>query len=293
MSQVSEIIKSFRESKGWNKSEIARELGISSQLYGQYEAGKKPGADFFIAWKRTFGQDLTETIVSQETVDYHQIHELEILLALITTTLKISEKDISDRLQVEESCFETYRKENRVPADFLHHIRTVFRDALGVNNSSTQSDLYLLQRRLLKNKDSVEGTAIYESSPAYATFKPVYHDDPDHQVPDYVLKIPQFKHCNYGTRASGDSMYPEIRNGDLVICQELSIDARIIFGDIYIVHTKDGLETIKYIHQFIDDSADRPFVLLVPHNKAAGMGTPMPRDEIVKLFKVRAIFKAY
>jgi transcriptional regulator with XRE-family HTH domain len=139
--------------------------------------------------------------------------------------------------------------------------------------------------------ESKKGIMVYESAPVQAGIRTVYHDE--HQVPDYVLNIPQFKDCNYGTRASGDSMYPEIRNGDLIVCKELPLDARIIFGDIYVVHTKDGIETIKYIQQFVDGNDDEPWILLVPHNKAAGMGTPIPRKEIIKLFKVRAIFKAY
>jgi phage repressor protein C with HTH and peptisase S24 domain len=139
--------------------------------------------------------------------------------------------------------------------------------------------------------ESKKGIMVYESAPVQAGIRTVYHDE--HAVPDYVLNIPQFKDCNYGTRASGDSMYPEIRNGDLIVCKELPLDARIIFGDIYVVHTKDGIETIKYIQQFVDGPEEDPWVLLVPHNKAAGMGTPIPRKEIVKLFKVRAIFKAY
>lgn len=139
--------------------------------------------------------------------------------------------------------------------------------------------------------ESKRGIMVYESAPVQAGIRTVYHDE--HAVPDYVLNIPQFRDCNYGTRASGDSMYPEIRNGDLIVCKELPLDARIIFGDIYVVHTKDGIETIKYVQQFVDSDNSEPWILLVPHNKAAGMGTPIPRNEIIKLFKVRAIFKAY
>lgn len=151
---------------------------------------------------------------------------------------------------------------------------------------------HITKRRELKESgDSKRGIQFFESAPVQAGMRTVYHDE--HQVPDYVLNIPQFRDCNYGTRASGDSMYPEIRNGDLIICKELPLDARIIFGDIYVVHTKDGIETIKYVQQFVDGDNNEPWVLLVPHNKAAGMGTPIPRKEIIKLFKVRAIFKAY
>lgn len=51
---------------------MARQLGVSSQLYGMYERGERePGASFFVAWRRLFGDDLTgefETIVPHETV---------------------------------------------------------------------------------------------------------------------------------------------------------------------------------------------------------------------------------
>lgn len=59
----------MRIAKGWNKSQMARTLKISSQLYGQYENGKNPGSDFFIKWKEIFGTDLTseiETKISRE-----------------------------------------------------------------------------------------------------------------------------------------------------------------------------------------------------------------------------------
>lgn len=50
---------------------MARAIGISSQLYGQYEKGEKtPGGDFFIKWKAAFGDSLLEgieTTVSNET----------------------------------------------------------------------------------------------------------------------------------------------------------------------------------------------------------------------------------
>jgi transcriptional regulator with XRE-family HTH domain len=155
-------------------------------------------------------------------------------------------------------------------------------------------EAFIEKRNGLKERgEAKKGIRIFESAPVQAGFNPSYHDDPENQVPDYVLRIPQFRDCTYGTRASGDSMYPEVRNGDLVFCKELVPSARIIYGDMYVVHTIDGVETIKYIQQYIADENEGHWVLLVPHNKAAGMGTPIPRKEIRRLFKVRAIFKGY
>jgi transcriptional regulator with XRE-family HTH domain len=161
-----------------------------------------------------------------------------------------------------------------------------------VPHETNSKQKHITTRNNLKEVgESKRGIMVYESAPVQAGIRTVYHDE--HAVPDYVLNIPQFRDCNYGTRASGDSMYPEVRNGDLIVCKELAIDARIIYGDMYVIHTKDGIETIKYVQQFVDSDKNDPWVLLVPHNKAAGMGTPIPRNEIIKLFKVRAIFKAY
>jgi transcriptional regulator with XRE-family HTH domain len=78
LNQLKDILLKMREDKGWNKSRMAHILGISSQLYGQYENGDKiPGGEFFIKWKQVFGRDLTETIVSHET-DVSTVNEADI-----------------------------------------------------------------------------------------------------------------------------------------------------------------------------------------------------------------------
>jgi transcriptional regulator with XRE-family HTH domain len=70
LNQVSDILLQTRSKKGWNKSQMARTIGVSSQLYGQYERGEKvPGGDFFLKWQNVFGVPLgskSETNVSRE-----------------------------------------------------------------------------------------------------------------------------------------------------------------------------------------------------------------------------------
>jgi transcriptional regulator with XRE-family HTH domain len=68
LNQLSAKLKKTREDRKLNRSQIAMLLGISSQLYGQYEDGKRiPKMPFFVKWKEKFKEDLTETIVSNET----------------------------------------------------------------------------------------------------------------------------------------------------------------------------------------------------------------------------------
>jgi transcriptional regulator with XRE-family HTH domain len=207
----------------------------------------------------------------------------------------LSQQQLADKTGIPKDRIGKWEQGKGNPkAEDSHVLRDFFEKYVKeeVPRSGPAKQNHITTRNHLKEVgESKKGIMVYESAPVQAGIRTVYHDE--HQVPDYVLNIPQFKDCNYGTRASGDSMYPEIRNGDLIVCKELPLDARIIFGDIYVVHTKDGIETIKYIQQFVDGPEEEPWVLLVPHNKAAGMGTPIPRKEITKLFKVRAIFKAY
>lgn len=209
----------------------------------------------------------------------------------------LSQQKVADLLGEKRTTYANWENETEPELTKIREIANVldvsFNDLVsGTVEPKSQKEKHITTRNHLKEiGESKKGIKVYESAPVMASFKTVYHDE--HAVPDYVLNIPQFRDCNYGTRASGDSMYPEIRNGDLVVCKELPIDARILFGDIYIIHTADGQETIKYINQFENDRKAEEWILAVPHNKAAGMGTPIPRNEIVKLFKVRAIFKAY
>jgi transcriptional regulator with XRE-family HTH domain len=103
--------------------------------------------------------------------------------------------------------------------------------------------------------------------------------------PAYYLPVPGFKDCKFGARVSGDSMYPEIRNGDFVICKEVT---DFIFGDIYLVITKDGQETVKHVHP-----NDNPELInLVPSNTAIPI-TPLPKASIVKVYKVKGVIKSY
>lgn len=77
LDQVVAVLNKLVPKRGKSKSEVARRLGISSQLLGQYMNGRqKPGADFYIRWKNTFKEDLLSlvetnvSIVNEDPVEY-------------------------------------------------------------------------------------------------------------------------------------------------------------------------------------------------------------------------------
>lgn len=107
--------------------------------------------------------------------------------------------------------------------------------------------------------------------------------------PDFYLPVPQFRDCTFGTRAAGDSMYPEIRNGDYVICKEVTDVREIIMGDIYLVITNGGMETVKYIHPH---PSNKDYLILAARNESIPK-TELPKEAIRKVYKVKGVLKAY
>lgn len=63
LNQFGKTIQGYRQKLNLNKSEMARKLNVSSQLYGQYESGlKSPKVDFYLKWKEAFGEDLMKLV---------------------------------------------------------------------------------------------------------------------------------------------------------------------------------------------------------------------------------------
>jgi hypothetical protein len=60
----------------------------------------------------------------------------------------------------------------------------------------------------------------------------------------------------------------------------------IIFGEVYIIHTQNGLETVKYIHPH---ESDQDILVLVPLNEKA-KSTPVHKSEILRIYEARAVF---
>jgi SOS-response transcriptional repressor LexA len=166
----------------------------------------------------------------------------------------------------------------------LHKIQEAYP---GINIYDEVSLPYHQQRAIQKNSQTDtgwEGLPMFEVPVTLGAIE-VIRDEPANNAAFY-LHIPQFRDCTFGTRASGDSMYPEIRNGDFVICKEIE---SIIYGDIYLVITFDGHETVKYIHPHPDKE---DHIILVPRNESIPR-TPLPKSAIRKIYKVKGVIKGY
>lgn len=145
----------------------------------------------------------------------------------------------------------------------------------------------------LKPEDYAEAFGNWSGLPMYntpitATFVETYRDESIYQ-PQYYLHDPRFRDCDFGAIITGDSMHSEIRHGDFVACKEITDTRFIVYGDIYYIVASNGLETCKYVN--IDPSSPDN-LLLVPRNEKLS-ASPLPKDMLVRLYKVRGIVRGY
>lgn len=101
---------------------------------------------------------------------------------------------------------------------------------------------------------------------AIAGIVPVFQDFNEKEPIDY-LSIPHAPKCDGAMYASGNSMYPLIKSGDILGYKEIKdIQNNIFWGHIYIIYIDvegDLMRTVKYIQP----SEDKGCVKLVSENK--------------------------
>ena len=105
----------------------------------------------------------------------------------------------------------------------------------------------------------------------------------EEKVIDYI-SIPSMPSCDGAIYASGDSMYPLLKSGDMIAYKRIAVErAQIFFGEMYVVAVKldetSTMKTIKFVHQ--SELGDE-WVKLVSHNQHHA-----PKD--VKLSEIAAI----
>lgn len=125
----------------------------------------------------------------------------------------------------------------------------------------------------------------YQSVPLYnieatAGLVPLFSDNSSFKPLDYI-HIPNVPKCDGAIYVAGDSMYPLLKSGDIVLYKQLHDPDDIFWGDMYLLSIDiDGEEyiTVKYIHK-----SDRPgYVKLVSQNT-------FHAEKEVAMSKIRAI----
>lgn len=122
----------------------------------------------------------------------------------------------------------------------------------------TKDPLYELQRIPVYNLDATMGLV------------PVLNNDgiDQEKIVDYI-SLGMLPSCDGATPATGDSMYPLLKAGDIVAYKTIDVDRNnIFFGEMYLLSIKidesTTMKTIKFVHpsELGDD-----YIKIVSHNQ--------------------------
>ena len=135
------------------------------------------------------------------------------------------------------------------------------------------------------HKVGLQSTPLYELD-APAGLVELFSDQA-RQTPISHIQIPDLPPCDGALYVRGDSMYPLLKSGDIVLYKEIANNSSgILWGEMYLLSfTLDGEDyiTIKYIQKADDDR----FVRLVSHNPHH-YPKDIPADSIQALALVKA-----
>jgi len=105
-------------------------------------------------------------------------------------------------------------------------------------------------------------------------------DNPDETSLDIV--IPGFADCQFAINAYGDSMYPLIHSGQIIVLVEWT-ERFIDWGNIYFVVTRGGFRTVKRLFP----ASNTNKIICRSENEAAHPPFEVDREDVVKLYLVK------
>ena len=115
----------------------------------------------------------------------------------------------------------------------------------------------------------------------FVSYFPLFKNNNLQEPIDYI-SIPRLPKCDGAVYITGDSMYPLLKSGDIILYKEIQdIKNEIFWGEMYLLSLEISGEefvTVKYIQKSEKDG----FVKLVSQNKHH-------QDKDVALDKIRAL----
>lgn len=97
--------------------------------------------------------------------------------------------------------------------------------------------------------------------------------------------IAEYRSCDYATTARGNAMQPLIMNNAIVGGKLLADPSFIVYGDIYILQARNGMETVRYVEAAPGDGES---VLLLALKEGAP-ATEMRRADILRVYHAQFV----
>lgn len=179
-----------------------------------------------------------------------------------------------------------------IGSNILENILSMYSDLNPAWLLTGQGDMFLSDEGLLENKNietfrlKTDTSVEHQQIPLYdieavAGLVPLFKDSKSQEPLDHI-SIPHLPKCDGAVYITGDSMYPLLKSGDIVLYKEVNdIQNEIFWGEMYLLSIDMGDEeyvTVKYIQK----SEVAGSVRLVSQNKHH-------QDKDVQITKIRAM----
>jgi hypothetical protein len=158
----------------------------------------------------------------------------------------------------EDGVFPKYKSDTIGALDKILGIQ--IHDIIYDNLVSEPEEPYHTKRLKKKNSNTSSDVPVFNGSTSLGNIT-MYNDEREEVIATLPANV--FPGCDYAEKASGDSMYPIIMNQAWLVGKRCG-PSGITYGEKYIIKTKDGLDTTKFVHP----GKKKETLILVAHNKS-------------------------
>ena len=297
-------IKELRTFKNYTQDDVVAKTGIKKRTYVDYENQKQdiPLSKLQIIAK-VLNVSVSELIGETTSIleksnnikydkqyksknyDSESLQRIGIRLAEICKWLKVSLEDFAKKINIDYSEFmKMVNGENEVPSELLDKIEDEFPEINPIWIHKGKGDIRKDSVKIFKLKTD---QVVNQSIPLYdlevtAGLVELFRNHEDIQPID-TINIPNLPKCDGAVFVTGDSMYPLLKSGDIVMYKEVQdIYNNIFWGQMYLISVDvddDEYIMVKYIQK--SDKGDK-YITLVSQNKHH-------QDKVVHLKNVRAL----
>lgn len=145
----------------------------------------------------------------------------------------------------------------------------------------------LVKKTKEKKVNYKSGVPVFELPLSAAFIYKLKSNDPPE--PAFFMKGNQFADCSFGALAKGDYAMNLVSNGDFLLCREVDDHQFIDHSCMYFVVGKNGLEICRYIHPHPTDAK----LLLLQSDQENVPPTPLPKQYITHLYKIRGVIRSF
>ncbi|ANO47056.1 helix-turn-helix transcriptional regulator [Flavobacterium columnare NBRC 100251 = ATCC 23463] len=149
-----------------------------------------------------------------------------------------------------------------------------------------KDDDFILNKSIQAFPLKTDNSVHYQQIPLYdieatAGLVPLFSESSNNVPLDYI-SIPNLPKCDGAIYVTGDSMYPLLKSGDIVLYKEINdIQNEIFWGEMYLLSIEMSGEEFVMV-KYIQKSENANFVKLVSQNKHH-------QDKEVEISKIRAL----